>query len=230
MRLASYLMTSSPDLDLDGDGSIQPLTDGFLFSSLAAGACVTKGFVGAGATRTSCDEIEAFAGLTRNKISDNYFPKVANNKFSLTTAVDIKNPSAIIFRHAHDGPSALLGFAIWMFYDSSQQVAPQIVDDELSLLGISTSFVVNADSDDLDNNPATDRFASFYFLNSYGHSQSLSVLRLGSLRQILFRKSNVWDYEFTVDFGASITEAEIFPYIAALPVGTNCREPKLCGD
>ena len=55
------------------------------------------------------------------------------------------------------------GFAIWMFYDSSQQVAPQIVDDELSQLGISTSFVVNADSDDLDNNPATDRFASYYF-------------------------------------------------------------------
>ena len=198
--------------------SIQPLTDGFLFSSLAAGACVTKGFVAADATRTSCDEIEDFAGLTRNKIADNYFPEVANNKFSLTTAVDIRNPSAIIFRHAHDGPSALLGFAIWMFYDSSQQVAPQIVDDELSQLGISTSFVVNVDSDDLDNNPATDRFASYYFLNSYDQSVSFGPEAWEPTPDTISEKQR-WDYEFTVDFGASITEAEIFPYIAALPVG-----------
>ena len=75
---------------------------------------------------------------------------MANNKFSLTTAVDIRNPSAIIFRHAHDGPSALGGFAIWMFYDSSQQVAPQIVDDELSQLGVSTFFVVNLASQSLE--------------------------------------------------------------------------------
>ena len=56
-------------------------------------------------------------------------------------------------------------------------------------------------------------------------SQSLSVLRAWEPTPDTISEKKVWEYEFTVDFGASITEAEIFPYIAALPVGVIAENP-----
>jgi hypothetical protein len=66
--ISSYLLTIGPLLDVDGNGSTDPLTDGILalrFLFGFSGATLTTGAIGAGCSRCDAPSIEAYlVGLT----------------------------------------------------------------------------------------------------------------------------------------------------------------------
>ena len=61
--IATYLKDADSQLDIDGDGEAKPLTDGLLLIRYLfgfSGESLISGAIGAGATRRSAQEVEAY--------------------------------------------------------------------------------------------------------------------------------------------------------------------------
>ena len=61
--LAKYLAEGDLELDIDGNGKAEPLTDGLLLIRYLyefSGESLIKGAIGAGATRNTAEEVEAY--------------------------------------------------------------------------------------------------------------------------------------------------------------------------
>ena len=169
----------SGSYDLDGDGESKPLTDGLLSMRLLSGTLHTAGAVGGDGSRDSLGDILDFAYWRPSKVADLYFSEDASNGLVLSTSYDLDFPSLLNIRHVYNGTEPLAGFVIWLFYDSSSDGRPTLLEDELGEIStyeddlgrtvfktnIST-FLDNEDSSDLDDNPITDRFMAYFVLNS----------------------------------------------------------------
>jgi hypothetical protein len=62
-EIEAYLATVLGALDIDGNGSVEPLTDGLLILRYLfgfRGATLITGAIGAGATRDTAPEVEAY--------------------------------------------------------------------------------------------------------------------------------------------------------------------------
>ncbi|MDA8913463.1 hypothetical protein N9I66_11175, partial [Pseudomonadales bacterium] len=198
----------APDapFDLDGDGQIQPLTDGLLFIRAMAGSCDVSGAVGASGTRDTCADILSFANLAFPKLSDLGFGSNKENELTLSVSQQTDNPSRLNFRYSYQGEESLLGFAIWIFYDSTQATDIGLWESEEGGSGVSFSserelsisafltssnriFRNNSDSSNLDDDVTTDRYLAYlYFPGEVTIEQQSEAL---------------WSESFAVDFGSS---------------------------
>jgi hypothetical protein len=198
-------------LDLDGDGQVQPDSDGLLLIRAMAGACNTTGAVSASATRTTCADILSFANLTFPKLSALGLSSNKENKFTLSVNQSTDNSSGLNFRYSYQGEEPLLGFAIWIFYDSTKVSSVSLsvgepatggatgisfnTDRELSIsafLASSNGAVRNnLDRSNLDDDVSTDYYLAYLYFPS-----ELTVEQ---------QSEDFWsDIFFAVDFGVPL--------------------------
>ena len=226
--IEAYIAGLSAQLDLDGDSEIKPLTDGLLFIRAMAGACDTTGTVGASATRTTCTDILSFANLTFPKLSDLEFGSNKENELTLSVSQQPDDPSRLNFRYSYQGEESLLGFAIWIFYDSTQATDIGLFESEESATGISfiserelsiSAFLTssngifrnNSDSSNLDDDVTTDRYLAYvYFPGEVTIEQQSEAL---------------WSESFAVDFGSSITTTSVLSKVVSVSSNVSVSQP-----
>lgn len=227
----------SGSYDLDGDGESKPLTDGLLSMRLLSGTLHTAGAVGADGSRDSLGDILDFAYWRPSKVADLYFSEDASNGLVLSTSYDLDFPSLLNIRHVYNGTEPLAGFVIWLFYDSSSDGRPTLLEDELGEIStyeddlgrtvfktnIST-FLDNEDSSDLDDNPITDRFMAYFVLNSATGQDNVNFGPAAWSPSVSSGKSS-WDHQFTVDVGPSVRETTIYPYVISVPTNVRVQNP-----
>ena len=220
--IEAYIAGLSAQLDLDGDSEVKPLTDGLLFIRAMAGACDTTGVVGASATRTTCTDILSFANLTFPKLSDLGFGSNKENELTLSVSQQTDNPSRLNFRYSYQGEESLLGFAIWIFYDSTQVTGPSIFETEQATTGIilgsdpvfvssSGRFRNNLDVSNLDDDVSTDNFLAYlYFPGEVTVEQQSEAL---------------WSESFAMDFGSSITTTSVLSKVVSVSSNVSVSQP-----
>ena len=208
--------------DLDGDGRALPLTDGLLLIRAMAGACDESGAVSSSAPRTTCTDILSFANLAFPKLSDLGFGSNKENELTLSVSQQTDNPSRLNFRYSYQGEESLLGFAIWIFYDSTQVTGPSIFETEQATTGIilgsdpvfvssSGRFRNNLDVSNLDDDVSTDNFLAYlYFPGEVTVEQQSEAL---------------WSESFAVDFGSSITTTSVLSKVVSVSSNVSVSQP-----
>ena len=208
--------------DLDGDGRAIPITDGLLLIRAMAGACDESGAVSSSAPRTTCTDILSFANLAFPKLSDLGFGSNKENELTLSVSQQTDNPSRLNFRYSYQGEESLLGFAIWIFYDSTQVTGPSIFETEQATTGIilgsdpvfvssSGRFRNNLDVSNLDDDVSTDNFLAYlYFPGEVTVEQQSEAL---------------WSESFAVDFGSSITTTSVLSKVVSVSSNVSVSQP-----
>ena len=235
-EIQSFL--NSESYDLDGDGEAKALTDGLLSMRLLSGTLHTAGAVSADATRNSLRDISDFAHWRPSKVADLYFSESANNELTLSASYDLDTPSLLAIRHEYKGAEPLAGFVIWLFYDSSSDGRPMLLEDELGEIStyedelgrtvfktnVST-FLDNKDSSDLDDNPVTDRFMAYFVLNSVTGGPANISFGPEEWSPDVSSGKGTWDHQFTIDVGPAVRETTIYPYVISVSSSVRVRNP-----
>ena len=228
--IEAYIAGLDAQLDLDGDGRALPLTDGLLLIRAMAGACGESEAVSSSAPRTTCTDILSFANLAFPKLSDLGFGSNKENELTLSVSQQTDNPSRLNFRYSYQGEESLLGFAIWIFYDSTQatniglfeseQAATSISFPAGSELTISSSefnassqgiFRNNLDSSNLDDDVSTDRYLAYLYFSGEATVEQQSEA--------------LWSESFAVDFGPSITTTSVLPKVVSVSSNVSVSQP-----